>query len=191
MVEPARGRSGPGARGHHLGVSAPDADGEVRTPADTVSVLTQRMGVQEANISGNVHGGWLMKLCDDVAAVAATRHAGGRVVTATVDGMKFVCPVHVGDVVTLRATVNAAWRTSMEVGVRVEAEDVRTGKAGHVCSAFLTMVALGDDGRPAAIPGLVPQSELERQRHREALVRREARLALSGELKRTAAAAAL
>jgi acyl-CoA hydrolase len=90
-----------------------------RHPAETVSVLTYRMGVQDANIAGNVHGGWIMKLCDDVAAIAATRLAGGRVVTAAVDEMRFRSPIHVGDVVTLRATVNAAWRTSMEVGVRV------------------------------------------------------------------------
>ena len=92
---------------------------ETRRPADTVSVLTYRMGFQGANAAANVHGGWIMKLCDDAAAIAATRHAGGRVVTATVDSMTFRSTVHVGDLVTLRATVNAAWRTSMEVGVRL------------------------------------------------------------------------
>ena len=101
-----------------------------RHPADTVSVLTYRTGIQDANLAGNVHGGWVMKLCDDVAVIAATRLAGGRVVTAAVDAMKFRAPVKVGDVITLRATVNAAWRTSMEVGVRVEAEHVPTGAGG-------------------------------------------------------------
>src|SRR5215208_3078960 len=114
------------------------------------------MGVQDANVAGNVHGGWIMKLCDDVAAIAATRLAGGRVVTAAVDKMKFRSPVHVGDVVTLRATVNAAWRTSMEVGVRVESEDVRSGGVTHTCTAYLTMVALGADEKPLPLPNLVP-----------------------------------
>ena len=98
-----------------------------RHPGETVSVLTYRTGIQDANLAGNVHGGWIMKLCDDVAAIAATRLAGGRVVTAAVDAMKFRSPVKVGDLITLRASVNAAWRTSMEVGVRVEAEHVPTG----------------------------------------------------------------
>ena len=123
-----------------------------RKPGETVSVLTYRMSVQDANIAGNVHGGWIMKLCDDVAAIAATRLAGGRVVTAAVDEMKFRSPVHVGDVLTLKATVNAAWRTSMEVGVRVESENVRTGESKHTCSAYLTLVSLGRDEKPVPLP---------------------------------------
>jgi acyl-CoA hydrolase len=152
-------------------------DARMRHPAETVSVLSQRMGVQDANVAGNVHGGWIMKLCDDVAAIAATRHAGGRVVTASVDGMRFRAPVHVGDVVTLRATVNAAWRTSMEVGVRVDAENVGTGEVRHVCTAYLTMVALGAEERPIEIPPLEPATEEERRRRDEAAVRRRVRLA--------------
>src|SRR3954453_580612 len=113
-----------------------------RHPGDTASVLTYRTGVQDANIAGNVHGGWIMKLCDDAAAIAAARHVGGRGGTAAVDGMKFRSPVHVGDLLTMRATVNAAWRTSLEVGVRVESEDVTTRVVRHTCTAYLTMVAL-------------------------------------------------
>ena len=94
---------------------------EAHRPEETMSVLTYRTGVGDANIAGNVHGGQIMKLCDDAAAIAATRLAGVRVVTAAVDGMRFRSPVHVGDVITVRSTVNAVWRTSMEVGVRVEA----------------------------------------------------------------------
>ena len=161
--------------------TAPD---EVRTPADTRSVLTYRMGVQDANLAGNVHGGWIMKLCDDVAAIAATRLAGGRVVTAAVDEMKFRSPVHVGDVLTLRATVNAAWRTSMEVGVRVEAENVRTGEITRTCTAYLTMVALGPDEKPVPLPPLEARTAEEERRHRDACLRREIRLAAPGELRR-------
>ena len=152
------------------------SDAVAHHPADTVSVLTYRMGVQDANIAGNVHGGWIMKLCDDVAAIAATRLAGGRVVTAAVDEMRFRSPVHVGDVVTLRGTVNAAWRTSMEVGVRVESEDVRSAKVSHTCTAYFTMVALGEDGRPLPIARLQPGTPEEQRRHREACVRRDLRL---------------
>ena len=156
----------------------------VRHPADTASTLTYRMGVQDANIAGNVHGGWIMKLCDDVAVIAATRYAGSRVVTATVDSLKFRSPVHVGEVVTLHGTVNAAWRTSLEVGVRVEAEDVRTGEVTHTCTAYLTLVALDDAGRPMDVSRLEPVTEEEQRRHREANLRREIRLAAPGELRR-------
>jgi acyl-CoA hydrolase len=159
-----------------------------RHPADTISSLTYRMGVQDANVAGNVHGGWIMKLCDDVAAIASTRHAATRVVTATVDSMKFHSPVHVGDSLTLRATVNAAWRTSMEVGVRVESENVQLGRITHVCSAYLTMVALDEEERPTPVPALVPLTPDDERRHREAHLRRELRFALPGEIRRIAPA---
>src|SRR4051812_329353 len=155
-----------------------------RHPAETVSVLTYRTGIQDANLAGNVHGGWIMKLCDDAAVIAATRLAGGRVVTAAVDAMKFRSPVMVGDLITLRATVNAAWRTSMEVGVRVESEDVPTGEIAHTCTAYLTMVALGEDGKPIPLPVLEPESTEEERRFREAGHRRDIRLAAPGELRR-------
>src|SRR3954465_7423628 len=128
-----------------------------RRPAETASALTYRTGVQDANLAGNVHGGYLMKLCDDAAVIAATRLAGGRVVTAAVDAMKFRSPVRVGDLVTLRSQVNAAWRTSMEVGVRVEAENVVTGEVRHTCTAYVTMVALGDDGKPVVLEPFEPE----------------------------------
>jgi acyl-CoA hydrolase len=157
---------------------------EIMHPDTTTSVLTYRMGPQDANAAGNVHGGWIMKLCDDLAAIAATRMANGRVVTATVDGMKFISPVHVGDVVTLRGRVNAAWRTSMEVGVRVESENVREGTVRHVCTAYLTMIALDEEEKPTPIRSLVPVTREDERRHREANLRREVRLARPGELRR-------
>jgi acyl-CoA hydrolase len=152
-----------------------------RHPVETVSVLTYRTGIQDANLAGNVHGGWIMKLCDDAAVIAATRLAGGRVVTATVDAMKFRAPVKVGDVLTLRATVNAAWRTSMEVGVRVEAEHIPTGDVRHTCSAYLTMVSLSEDEKPVPLPVLEPQTAEDERRHRDANRRRELRLAAPGQ----------
>jgi acyl-CoA hydrolase len=124
-----------------------------------------------------VHGGVVMKMCDEVAAIAAIRHCGRRVVTAGVDRMTFVDPINVGELLACRATVNAAWRTSMEVGVRVEAENPRTGEARHTSAAYLTMVALDDEGKPVAVPPLIAETEDERRREREAELRRANRLA--------------
>jgi len=135
------------------------------------------MSIGDANLAGPVHGGVVMKMCDEVAAVAAIRHCGRRVVTAGVDRMTFVDPVNVGELLGCRATVNAAWRTSMEVGVRVEAENPRTGERRHTSAAYLTMVALDDEGRPVPVPPLIAETEDERRRRREAELRRANRLA--------------
>jgi acyl-CoA hydrolase len=134
------------------------------------------MGIAEANTAGNVHGGVILRLCDEVAGIAAVRHSGGRVVTAAMDRMTFLHPVYVGHLVTVKATVNAAWRTSMEVGVRVEAENVRTREVTHTSTAYLTMVALDDEGRPAEVPPVRPETAKEERRAREAQVRRDNRL---------------
>jgi acyl-CoA hydrolase len=135
------------------------------------------MGVMDANSAGYVHGGAVLRYCDEAAGLAATRHSGGRVVTAAMDRMTFNEPVHVGEVVTFKATVNAAWRTSMEVGVRVEAEDPRSRTIRHTNTAYVTMVALDDDGRPAPVPAIECTSETEARREREAQLRRANRLA--------------
>jgi acyl-CoA hydrolase len=140
------------------------------------------MGIQDANAAGNVHGGVIMRLCDEVAAIAAIRHCGSRVVTAGMDRMTFRSPVLVGQLVTVRCKVNAVWRTSMEVGVRVETENVYTREAVHTSTAYLTMVALDDEGRPADVPPLVPESNEEHRRAREAQVRRDNRLRERDEL---------
>jgi acyl-CoA hydrolase len=150
---------------------------DARHPAATRSELTYCTGVRDANAAGDVHGGWIMKLSDEVAGIAACRHARRRVVTAAVDGMRFRHPVRLHDVVTLKATVNAAWRTSMEVGVHVEAQDVISGESRHTLTAYLTFVALDDEGRPVPIPPLVPQTPKDRQRWRDANLRRTIRLA--------------
>jgi acyl-CoA hydrolase len=134
------------------------------------------MGVADANMAGNVHGGLILHLCDEVAGIAAVRHSGARVVTAAMDRMNFLHPVYVGNLVTVKATVNAAWRTSMEVGVRVEAENVRTGEVTHTSTAYLTMVALDEDGRPSAVPPVEPETADEQRRAREAQLRRDNRL---------------
>jgi acyl-CoA hydrolase len=134
------------------------------------------MGVADANVAGNVHGGLILRLCDEVAGIAAVRHSGARVVTAALDRMTFLHPVYVGNLVTVKATVNAAWRSSMEVGVRVEAENVRTGEVTHTSTAYLTMVAMDEDGRPSTVPPVEPETADEQRRAREAQLRRDNRL---------------
>src|SRR5690242_21883516 len=119
------------------------------------------MGVQDANTAGFVHGGIVMKICDEAAGIAAVRHCGMRVVTAGMDRMTFTEPVNVGELLRCQASVNAVWRTSMEVGVRVEAEDVRTGDVRHTSTAYLTMVALDEQGRPTPVPEAVAESDDE------------------------------
>jgi acyl-CoA hydrolase len=150
---------------------------DARPPSRSRSELARWMGIQDANTAGDVHGGTIMYLCDEVAGIAAIRHCGRRVVTAGMDRMTFDHPVRVGNLVTVKATVNAAWRTSMEVGVRVEAENVRSGEVTYSSVAYLTMVALDDEGRPTPVPPLAPETDDERRREREAQLRRDNRLA--------------
>jgi acyl-CoA hydrolase len=148
-----------------------------RTPADSRSVLTYRTGVSDANVAGDVHGGWIMKLCDDVAVIAASRHSGSRVVTLAVDGVLFRSPVKVSNVVTLKAMVNAVWSSSMEVGVRVEAENPRSGERRHTLTAYFTMVALGDSSSPMQVPRLELEGSEDERRSHEVNLRRQIRLA--------------
>jgi acyl-CoA hydrolase len=114
---------------------------------------------------------------DEAAGIAAVRHSRRRTVTASMDRMSFLVPIKIGQLVTFTATVNAAWRTSMEVGVRVEAEDPRTGEVRHASTAYLTFVALGDEGRPTVVPAIQPATPTEERREREAELRRTHRLA--------------
>jgi acyl-CoA hydrolase len=141
------------------------------------SQLVRWMGLTDANSAGNVHGGTVMKLADEVAGLAAIKHSRRRVVTAGMDRMNFLFPIHIGELVTLSACVNNAWRTSMEVGVRVDAENPLTGEIRHTNTAYLTMVALDDDGHPAPVPPLLATTPDEQRRMREAELRRANRLA--------------
>jgi acyl-CoA hydrolase len=161
---------------------------DARPTAASQVTLVEWMGVEDANIGGFVHGGTVMKLCDEAAGIAAIKHSRCRVVTAAVDRMAFLEPVNVGDLLTLRASVNAVWRTSMEVGVRVEAENPRTGEVRHTNSAYLTMVALDDAGRPLAVPPLATETPVQERRAREAQVRRANSLAERAQLKAERAA---
>jgi acyl-CoA hydrolase len=134
------------------------------------------MSIQDANSAGMVHGGVVMRMCDEAAGIAAIRHSGCRVVTAGVDRMTFLNPVHVGELLRCVASVNAVWRTSMEVGVRVEAENAVTGEVRATSTAYLTMVAVDENGKPVPVPPLRVEGAVEERRQREAETRRRNRL---------------
>ncbi len=151
------------------------SDPEARRPADTRVALSQLMQPADANFMGVIHGGIVMKLIDEAAGTCAYRFARTRVVTAAIDRIDFHYPVHIGNLVTLKGTVNHAGRTSMEVGVRVEAEDLDSGRVTHTNSAYLVLVALDADGHPTPVPLLVAETEEERRRWVEAEARRDAR----------------
>jgi acyl-CoA hydrolase len=140
--------------------------------------MTVLMTPDTANFSGNVHGGHILKLLDQVAYACASRYAGAYVVTMSVDQVTFRQPIHVGELVTFLAAVNYTGRSSMEIGIKVLAEGIRTQEVRHVNSCFFTMVAVGDDRKPVAVPQLVPSTPDEKRRFEEAEGRKEARLAL-------------
>ena len=156
---------------------------EPRPAAASHAVIARWMTPVDANSAGFVHGGTVMKLCDDAAGVAAIKHSRCRVVTAGMDRMTFLEPVEIGELLTLKAAVNAVWRTSMEIGVRVDAERPRTGEIRHTSTAYLTFVALDDDGRPTEIPPLLTSGPDEVRREREAQTRRRNRLAEREEIR--------
>jgi len=147
-----------------------------KTVAGSKTVMSRTMLPSDANPYGNVHGGEVMKLIDAVAGAAATRHARARVVTARIDQLSFLAPVYVGHLVTAKASVNHVGRTSMEVGVRVEAEDMLTGNVVHVASAYLVFVATDEHGRPVSLPPLLAETDEERRRMKAAEARRSLRL---------------
>jgi uncharacterized protein (TIGR00369 family) len=146
--------------------------------------LSLLMDQSHVNLLGNVHGGVIMRLVDSTAGAVAQRHSGGPAVTAAMDEMAFLRPVHVGDIVRTVAQVNWAGRTSMEIGVRVETErwNEAGGEPQHVASAYLVFVAIDEDGLAREIPGLLPETAVERRRMREAEIRRDHRLARRREI---------
>jgi len=143
---------------------------------DSTITIVQQMTHQDANLAGNVHGGTIMKLIDNTGGIVASRHSGCLVVTASIDRLDFHSPVYVGDLLRLKASVNFVGTTSMEVGVRVEAENFITGVVRHTASAYLTYVALGEKGKPEKVPALIPETDEEIRRNKEAEQRRKKRL---------------
>ena len=147
-----------------------------RTVKDTAVITAQVMGPPDVNIAGNIYGGAIMRLIDTAAGAVAMRHARANAVTASIDRLDFHYPVYPGDLVTCKASLNLVGKTSMEIGVRVETENLMTGEIRHTASAYLTFVALDKSGRPMPLPPLILESEEERRRNQEAQIRREARL---------------
>ena len=138
--------------------------------------LSQLMHLEHANLLGNVHGGWVMKLADEAGALACMRHAQKKVVTVAIDSMTFRQPIKLGDLVTLSAEVTYTGRTSMEVTVEVHAENPVTGEQTHTNTAYLVYVALDDEGRPTSVPKLQPETEEDKKKMDQAKERQERRL---------------
>jgi len=137
--------------------------------------MTVLMTPDMANFSGKVHGGAVLRLLDQVAYACASRYAGNYVVTLSVDQVMFRQPIAVGELVTFLASVNYTGTSSMEVGIKVVAEDIRQGSVRHANSCFFTMVAVDDDGRPTPVPPLQPATGDEKRRHAAAQIRRQLR----------------
>ena len=144
---------------------------------ESVIIMAQLMNPEDANLAGNVHGGVIMKLIDNAAGCAAARHSRSNVVTASIDRLDFYNPVFVGDIVTIKASLNFVGKTSMELGVRVEAENLITGHIRHTASAYLTFVALDSNGRPMPLSPLIVETDEEKRRNQQAKNRRMTRLA--------------
>jgi acyl-CoA hydrolase len=150
---------------------------EGRFVRESASEYSELALPNDANGLGNLLGGKIMHLVDLAGAIAAIKHARSPVVTASVDHMDFIQPVHIGQLVRLRASVNRAFRTSMEVGVKVWVEDLIRGEELHVSSAFLTFVAVTKEGERVLVPPVIPETDDEKRRYERAGVRRELRLA--------------
>lgn len=148
---------------------------EPKRVADSEVQFVRTMTQLDANLAGNVHGGVIMREVDEAAGTAAARHAGRLAVTASIDELSFYSPVHVGDLLIVKARVNDVGRTSLEVGVRVEAEPWTGGERRHTTSAYLVFVALDEDGRPLEVPGLLVETEAQARRQAQARVRRRLR----------------
>jgi acyl-CoA hydrolase len=151
-------------------------EGKGLTPAESYVSVTRIMLPIDANPMGNVFGGTILGLIEETAWLAAIRHARCNLVTASIDRMDFLAPAYIGDILHFKASVNYVHKTSMEVGVRVEAEKPSTGEVRHTGTCFLTYVALGKDGKPMPIPTLLLKTEEDKRRWDEAEQRQKARL---------------
>lgn len=149
---------------------------EPKRVKDSSVTVVQQMTQMDANLAGNVHGGTIMKLIDNTAGIVGVRHTGGNVVTASIDRLDFHSPVFVGDLLRVSASINYVGTKSMEIGVRVEAEDFFTGARRHTGSAYLTFVSLDEHFKTRQIPPIILETEDEKRRNCEAQQRKEARL---------------
>src|SRR5690242_3560209 len=153
-----------------------DGPRAAKTVKESQHESSELMMPQDANNLGHIFGGVILSMMDKTAAIAAFRHCRLNVVTASIDRVDFREPIHLGDLVVMKASVNFAGRTSMEVGVRVEAEELLTGRRRHTNSCYLTFVAVDRNGRPIEVPELKPETDDEKRRYAAALERRRRRL---------------
>ena len=159
---------------------------QAKPAKDSAVTMTELVLPGHTNALGTIFGGQVMSWIDIAAAIAAGRHARKVVVTASIDALHFVAPIKVGHVVHIRAMVNFAARTSMEVGVRVDSENPVTGEAHHTAKAYLTFVALDEHGKPTPVPPLLAETPDEKRRQEQARIRRESRVKLADEIKHEA-----
>ena len=157
--------------------------GEGKSPSASAITMAQIVLPSDTNAIGTIFGGKIMSWIDIAAAISAGRHARRVVVTVSLDALHFVAPVKLGHVVHIKAMVNFASRTSMEIGVRVDSENPLTGEFTHTATAYTTFVALDDHGRPTPVPSVLPVTPEEKRRFDEAKKRRESRIRLAEELK--------
>jgi acyl-CoA hydrolase len=156
---------------------------EGKKPSESEMMTARLMMPTDANIMGNAFGGAIMRYMDEAAAIVAWRHAGRNVVTASIDRMNFFAPVYVGNLLILKASVNYVGTTSMEVGVRMEAQDPSTRKGVHAGSCYLTFVALDEMGKPTPVPPLIVTTATGKRRFKEAAARRKLREAENAALR--------
>ncbi len=149
---------------------------EGKSAKESKAMIIQQMTQADANLAGNVHGGSIMKLVDSTAGIVAARHSSSNVVTASIDRLDFYHPVYIGELLKISASINYAGKTSMEIGARVEAENVMTGEVRHTASAYLTFVALDKEGKPKPVSPLILKTDEEKRRNLEAGERRKIRL---------------
>ena len=155
-----------------------------KTVKESQVEMTELVLPSHTNQLGSIFGGQVMSWIDIAAAICATRHARSVCVTASIDALHFVAPVKLGHIVCISASVNYAGNTSMEIGVRLDSEDPHSGKRTHVATAYLTFVALDHNGKPHIVPLVVPQTDAEKRRYKEAQIRRKNRLEMKKELSR-------
>jgi len=149
---------------------------KVKKVKDSVTVMSRLMTPNDVNLYGTVHGGVILRMLDEIGAVCASKHSSSSCVTASVDKVDFYYPIYIGEVITMRASVNYVGRASMEIGVKVSAQNLKTGKIRHTNSCYLTYVAINKKGRPVKVPRLIPETPEEKRRFNDGKNRREERL---------------
>ena len=148
---------------------------EPKTSKESQVIMTHLVLPQDANPAGNLHGGVILKHIDTAGGVVAKKHSRTNIVNVSIDRMAFKQPAYMGELLTFKASLNHVGRSSMEIGVRVESENLKTGEIRHTNSAYLTYVALGEDGKPTRVPPLALETETAKRRYKEAELRRELR----------------